>query len=199
MDAKTHKVGDVVQRVFVLLEEQIPAALLVIMTAVTAYGAFSRYILDRPIATANELALTISLWVIFLGAAGATRIRLHVGIDFIVSGLPDRYRAALDVLVHIVLVVVMGMLTYLSVELVLGTRTELFVLEISKKWMLASMPTGLILTTIHLGQGALSAIHGWRTGHYEGGDALQNQAAQSASGLASEEGGAFDPTQGKEI
>lgn len=176
MENSTMGLRRLLGRFFVLVEEQLPAAILVVMTVVTIYGAISRYAFKHPIATANELALTLSLWVIFLGAAAATRLRLHVGLDFLISWLPQRYRAALDVLVYGVLLVVVAILTYLSADLVLHTRTQLFVLEVSKRWMLASMPIGLFLIAVHLAQHMVTAAVGWRTGDYDTTEGVTAQA-----------------------
>lgn len=193
-EAKLSRIAD---RTFVLVEEQLSAALLVVMTVITIYGAIARYAFGSPIAFANELALTLSLWVVFLGAAAATRLRLHVGLDFLVTWLPKRYRAAVDVAVYAILLVIVGFLTYLSAELVIHSRTQLFVLEVSKRWMLASMPIGLFLITIHLARHVVTAAVGWRTGDYDPTEGAEAQAEQGTEDMTAALGANLDTGQGR--
>lgn len=187
-----------IEFIFVLIEERIPALILVVMTLLIGYGVFSRHVLHQPVAIMNELALTLSLWVVFLGAAAATRLRLHVGLDTLVSRFPPRRRAFIDIFAYAIISVMMCILTWLSFRLLQGTLAELYVLQISKKWMLASMPIGMLLTTIHVITGMFEAIKGARTGEYFVVDQVQAEADYAIEAASEVDASMFeldDPTE----
>ncbi|QVQ53797.1 TRAP transporter small permease [Spiractinospora alimapuensis] len=162
------------------VEEWVPSLLLLGITLLVAYGVLARYVLGQPVAFINELAVLVAAWVVLLGAAAATRRRMHVGIDALIARLTGRPRAAADAVMSLAVFVGVGVLAYLSVEFVLHARGDLFVLGISKKWLYASLPVGLCLMTLHLGTQAFGAVRGLWTGEYSVTASLQAQSDMSA-------------------
>lgn len=175
-----HPLSRVVRGAVVLIEEWVPSALLIGITVLVAYGVFARYVLSAPVAFINELAVLVAAWIVLLGAAAATRRRMHVGIDALIARLTGRPRAAADTVMSVAVFVGVGVAAYLSVEFVLHARGELFVLGISKQWFYASLPVGLCLMTVHLGAQALQAARGLWSGEYEVSASLQAQSDMSA-------------------
>lgn len=163
-----------------VVEEWVPSVLLLGITLLVAYGVFARYALGQPVAFINELAVLVAAWIVLLGAAAATRRRMHVGIDALIAKLTGRPRAAADAVMSLALFVGIGVLAYLSVEFVLHARGELFVLGISKQWLYASLPVGLCLMTLHLGVQAFRAVRGVWSGEYSVTASLQAQSDMSA-------------------
>ena len=91
------------RRVFDHVEELIGGGAFVAMTAIVVVNVVSRYLFNDPIPGADELATLCFTWAVFVGAAAGVRQRLHIGIEFIVNWFPPRGRAALGLLVVLLL------------------------------------------------------------------------------------------------
>lgn len=165
---------------FVVIEEWVPAALLLGTTLLVAYGVVGRYVLNQPVAFINELAIVVAAWVVFLGAAAATRRRLHVGIDALIARLTGRPRAVADAVMSAMLFAGIATTAYLSIQFAIHARSDLFVLGVSKTWLYASLPVGLSLMTIHLATQTFTAVKGAWVGEYAVLASLQAQGDMSA-------------------
>ena len=73
------------------------AALLVALEMVLLLATvFARYVLNRPITWADELASILFLWLATLGAVIALRRGEHLRLTFIAMRLPGRWRDRLE-------------------------------------------------------------------------------------------------------
>src|SRR5690606_5789940 len=138
-------------RVFIrIVEDVIPAVMLAVMTGTIAAAVFSRYVLDRPIDFANELATVLFIWVVFLTAAGAARRREHVSITLVEDSLRGRayhiHRLAVDV-VGLVVVLALG---YLGLTFLETVHRVFYTIGIGWEWAFSALPVGMVLTGYHL-------------------------------------------------
>lgn len=95
-------------------EETLAVAALGVMVASVAWGVFTRYVTAQSATWATELAGLAFTWVVFLGAAGALRRRMHVGIDVLTAALPPRAEKALGSAMDLIVLVFLAYTTYLA-------------------------------------------------------------------------------------
>lgn len=72
--------------------DMILAALMGIIVAVMFAQVFFRYVLNNSLSWSEEIVRFVFIWVTFLGAALNIRDKLHIGVDFFISLLPESWR-----------------------------------------------------------------------------------------------------------
>lgn len=102
------------KKIVAQIEDLISSAALVIMIAVTCLGVITRLTANRPLMWAEETAKICFAWCIFMGAAACYRNKAHIGIDVLISMLPDRGRYWLEMGTYFVLTLVMVWLIFTS-------------------------------------------------------------------------------------
>ncbi len=106
--------------------EEIAAGLgLVVVVILTLYNIFNRYVLERSAVWAPELAGFVFTWVVFIGASAAWKRKMHIGIDVAIRYLGLRAKAAVGLLVDIVLLAFLAYATYLAIEITISSHTRL--------------------------------------------------------------------------
>ena len=78
-------------------------AISVVMVLVTLAQVFFRYVVAAPLAWSEELARYCFVWIVFLGGAVGLSRGIHLGVDLLVNLLPERFRAGLEVLAHVLI------------------------------------------------------------------------------------------------
>lgn len=78
------------------------AAGLVAMTAIIGWQVFGRYVMGSSPSWAEQAALTLMIWYVFLAAAAGVREGFHIRILLVESLLPPRPRRMLRLFAHIV-------------------------------------------------------------------------------------------------
>jgi TRAP-type C4-dicarboxylate transport system permease small subunit len=76
------------------------AGLIVLITCVQ-YQVIGRYVFNDTPTWAEALALLLVLYITSLGVAVGVRDAGHIGMDSIISLLPERMRLKLEILIHI--------------------------------------------------------------------------------------------------
>ena len=84
-----------------LVTANIAAWLVVPMVLVLVYDVVMRYFLDRPVIWAYDITYMLSGSLFMLGAAYALQKGAHVRADFLLSALPPRWQAVIDILLYI--------------------------------------------------------------------------------------------------
>ncbi len=102
-------------RLLARLEEDLLAAALAVMTAVTFANVVDRKFLHVGLAFAEELTVALFVWASLLGAAVATRRGVHLGFSYLVDRLPPRGQVAADLLAGVAALVVFGLLGWYGV------------------------------------------------------------------------------------
>jgi TRAP-type C4-dicarboxylate transport system permease small subunit len=138
-------------RVFDHVEELIGGIAFVAMTAIVVVNVVSRYVFNDPIPGADELATLCFTWAVFVGAAAGVRQRLHIGIEFIVNWFPPRGRAALGLLVVLLMAVFAAILGVYGTKLMLtGYLKRTPVLQWEYTWIYLAIPVGAALMLVRL-------------------------------------------------
>ena len=125
-----------------------------------------RYVFNNPLTWGEELIVALLTWMVFLGSAAAVRSQMHIRIDVMapVFRMPKfNWLNTVTVLVGIVILGTMIWACYTQVleELVVASP----MMNVSKAWVAASMPVGLILMLFHvlriwMDQGAAPVFRG---------------------------------------
>ncbi|MFK7956904.1 MAG: TRAP transporter small permease [Lysobacterales bacterium] len=77
---------------------------LLIMTGIIAMQVFARYVLNDSPAWAEQAALLLMIWYVFIAAAAGVREGFHIRIAVFVDNLPLKLRHPVTVFAHVVVV-----------------------------------------------------------------------------------------------
>ncbi|SCZ07957.1 TRAP transporter small permease [Alkaliphilus peptidifermentans] len=125
---------------FCRLEEVIASIFLSIVTLMVFLSAVARTI-KYPINWAQDVALLLFAWVVFLGADVALREADFVSVDMFVAKLPKKLQNILYFLWYFIILVFLGILIRYGVPLSLENSKRLFqTLGISYSWATMSVP-----------------------------------------------------------
>ena len=94
---------------------------LLIMTAIISVQVFARYVLNDSPAWAEQAALLLMIWYVFIAAAAGVREGFHIRIAVFADNLPSVVRRPVLVLAHLVVVVFGIAMAIFGVELVRET------------------------------------------------------------------------------
>lgn len=75
---------------------------LLVMTAIIAMQVFARYVLNNSPAWAEQAALLLMIWYVFIAAAAGVREGFHIRIAVFVNSLPEKARHPVLVFGHLV-------------------------------------------------------------------------------------------------
>lgn len=122
------------------------AASLVILAQV-----FMRYVLGAPISWAEEFAVLLFAWLIFLGAAYVQRDDSHLSIDSLRRSAGPRLALALDVLRLGVIAACSLVVIWQGIALSLQTLSlEYPAMGVSRAWLYASAPACLAVGLVYV-------------------------------------------------
>ncbi|MBT9777651.1 TRAP transporter small permease subunit [Clostridium sp. MCC353] len=102
------------KKIVAQVEDLISSSALVIMIAVTCLGVITRLTINLPLMWAEETAKICFAWCIFMGAAACYRNKAHIGIDVLISMLPDKGRRRLELGTYLALTAVIVWLIFMS-------------------------------------------------------------------------------------
>lgn len=94
---------------------------LLVMTAIIAAQVFARYVLNDSPAWAEQAALLLMIWYVFIAAAAGVREGFHIRIAVFADSLPHKLRHFVMVIGHIVVVAFGIAMAYFGVELAIAT------------------------------------------------------------------------------
>ncbi|MEM8981783.1 MAG: TRAP transporter small permease [Pseudomonadota bacterium] len=77
---------------------------LLVMTAIIALQVFARYVLNDSPAWAEQAALLLMIWYVFIAAAAGVREGFHIRIAVFVDNLPTPLRRPVTLLAHLVVI-----------------------------------------------------------------------------------------------
>jgi TRAP-type C4-dicarboxylate transport system permease small subunit len=76
------------------------AVLMLLLAVLVFYSVIMRYVFSRPPIWAENVPLTLFIWMTFIGAAVATKRGLNLKVTYFVDKLPVRARSAIEVVMH---------------------------------------------------------------------------------------------------
>ncbi len=129
-------------------EEVILVAILAIMVALIFLQVCMRYVFQSSLSWSEELARYLFLWIIWLGAAYATKENSHISLDFITSRLPRKGKIIASAMKYVIWVLFAIFLAYISwnLTIIIFERGQVSpALRIPMWYAYASIPCGITL------------------------------------------------------
>jgi len=126
--------------------------LTVLVTTVTIFAqVVFRYVLSRPIYWADEFAVLVFAWMIFLGTVVATKYNEHLSVDTFVRMLPQRLQLGLTIITNVAILMVIGLLFIEGLALTRKTAGLNYpAMEISRAFLYISIPLTAPLMAVYL-------------------------------------------------
>ncbi len=119
---------------------------LVLITAVIAWQVFARYVLNASPAWAEQVALLVMIWFVFLAAAAGVREGFHIRIAAFADALKPGPRRVVHLVAHAVVAVFGLALAWWGVELSREVWSHVIpTLGISRGWAYVPMPVSGVL------------------------------------------------------
>ncbi len=109
-----------------------------------------RYLFQSGLFWVEEVATTSFIWSVFIGAAGAYRNKMHIGIDLITKLFPERIREIISIVINFLMVIINTYITYLSILFIQANRLKRTpVLDVPAIYVNTAITVGFCLITIH--------------------------------------------------
>ena len=129
----------------------VAGAMLAIMLIDVNVAVFYRYVFRSPIYWADELAVSLMVWVSFLGAALALAAGQHYGFTGLAGRLPTVPRRIVLVAVELGFAVLLAIYVWTGFQVLGPIATQrLSALGISVIWVYAALPVGCALMMVEL-------------------------------------------------
>ncbi len=112
-----------------------------------------RFVLESPLSWSEELIRYVFVWSVFLTAAIAFRLDLHIEVDFLTTWYPPRLRRAMALLAWACVVLFVAVLFVLGTQLVLSPSVRLQkspAMEIPMTLPYAAIPVGSALMMVNV-------------------------------------------------
>ena len=106
----------------------------------------------------QEVALIGFVWTIFLGAAGAFKHKMMMGVDFLLQVTHGRTRKVIRLAGSLFVLLITATMMCLSSSYILTSRKVTPVLEISYKWLNLSIIIAFVLMTIYAAYNVFNEI-----------------------------------------
>ncbi|MDQ0207188.1 TRAP transporter small permease [Alkalicoccobacillus murimartini] len=115
-------------------------------------NVFFRFVLNNPITWTEEISLALFIWLVFVGLSSAMKTNSHVGIDYFVRKLPERWRFRLQVfrLVFIFALTLVVFVYWGAAFAIHGVAKVTPVLGVSYTFITLAVPVGSVLVLYHL-------------------------------------------------
>jgi C4-dicarboxylate transporter DctQ subunit len=89
-----------------------------IMTMIVGYAVIVRYLINRPIGWSEEISIYFMIWAVFLGTAYTLKEDAHIGVDILISRVPEKTKRFFFLFHYIVGIVFLSILFYKGIGLV---------------------------------------------------------------------------------
>jgi TRAP-type C4-dicarboxylate transport system permease small subunit len=125
---------------------------LLLMTAIIAWQVFARYVLNASPSWAEQAALLLMIWYVFIAAAAGVREGFHIRIAVFAESLAEKPRHFVVVAGHVVVMAFGFAMTYWGIELARETWEHVIpTLGISRGYAYVPIPlSGLLIAGFSL-------------------------------------------------
>ena len=136
-------------RYIVRAEVALGSTCLALLFSLLLINVLLRYLFDTSLFWAEELAVTLFIWMGFLAAASTEASDGHVRLTLLVDRLSPKLRQMNDTLVDCVLLVALIMLVA-TAHSGLATLQTTVALRLPEKWLYAIVPVTMALCSLHI-------------------------------------------------
>lgn len=159
-------------RIYCSTQEVFVAASIALVTALVFGGAVMRYI-GHPINWAQDLAMLLMAWVVFMGADIALRSVGFISVDVIYAKLPKIAQNVLYFLFLAISLIFLGVLVHYGIQLALSNTSRVYqTLGISYFWATLSAPVGALMLALTLCIQAVQKAQGKKIPGFGGDEAV---------------------------
>ena len=129
--------------------------LLVVATLVMVISillqVFFRYAMNSPLYWSEEVARYAFVWLVFIGAAIASKRGAHIGVDYIVMHLPELPKNILAIFVNLLILFFISCVIYMSAGVIKSNMTQLSpAMRIPMGYIYLAIPTGLGISSVYI-------------------------------------------------
>ena len=139
----------VFDRYIVRAEAALGSACLALLFSLLLINVLLRYLFDTSLFWAEELAVTLFIWMGFLAAASTEAGDSHVRLTLLVDRLSPQMRRIIDTLVDCVLLMALILLVA-TAHSGLATLQTTVALRLPEKWLYAIVPVTMALCALHI-------------------------------------------------
>jgi TRAP-type transport system small permease protein len=136
---------------FNAIDDVISSIALSVIILLTGINVFCRFVLNNPITWAEEIAVGLFIWFVFIGVSSAMKRNSHIGVDYFVNKMPKPLRIVCSIIraaaIYYVLIYVFIFLGYELTSQAVSKVTP--VLGLSYQLIDIAVPLGGLLATIH--------------------------------------------------
>ena len=112
---------------------------------------FFRYVMNAPLYWSEEIARYAFVWLVFIGAAIASKRGAHIGVDYLVMHLPDVSRNILAIIVNLLVLFFIACVIYMSVGVIKSNMTQLSpAMRIPMGYIYMAIPIGLGISSVYI-------------------------------------------------
>ncbi len=131
-------------------EELLSGFFIVVMVSIVIMNVILRYVFNKGLFWAEEVATISFVWAVFVGASATYKNRMDVGIDFLVTRTSTKVQNFLRLIIDILLLVINGYIFYLAIVFTkIGFIRPTAVLGISSAYVNSALIFGFGLITMH--------------------------------------------------
>lgn len=120
---------------------------------------FFRYVMDHPLFWSEEVGRYAFIWLVFIGAAIATKRGAHIGVDYFTSLLSHNSKRILGIFVTVLLLIFMGIVIIASIPLIQNNMTQKSpAVRITMGYIFLAIPIGFSMMFIYTLNGFIKAL-----------------------------------------
>lgn len=143
---------------FCAFEQWLAIVLLAGITILVFISALTRTF-GYPINWAQDAALVMFAWLVFIGGDIALHTTGLIGIDMLVKKLPKGLQKTIDILFKCVMIIFLGVLVFYGFKYAQsGAKRMINTLHISYSYVTASVPVGALLMIISVATNLVKSI-----------------------------------------
>ena len=91
--------------------------LLIVIASIVMYSVAMRYVFNEPPLWADEAPRALSLWMVFIGAAVATKRGRNIRVTHFIDKIPARPRIYFETFMHILVLIMIASLIWLNMPI----------------------------------------------------------------------------------
>lgn len=130
-------------------ELYIGSIFLSITTVLVIMNVYTRYFLKFTYHWVDEIAVGAFVWVIFLGFANAYRNNDLIGVEVLMKLLPKKGRVIVEFMTNVIVSILSATMLFFSYKYVISSSKITAALEISYKYINASIIVAFALITFY--------------------------------------------------
>lgn len=140
-----------IKKIFDPIDDIIATLALAVIISLTVINVFLRFVLNSPVAWAEEISVGLFIWLVFVGMSSAMKRDNHIGVDYFVNKMPRPLKiSAIIIRALAIYSALIYVLIYLGSSLTAQAHSKVTpILAISYQYIDIAVPIGGGLTAIH--------------------------------------------------